>query len=141
MQPRNGHAAERVNENIYQFQSGAIYNQNQVMLNYTVRAKRLSLFGFYMMNLRTRTHGRRLFPSQPVGSTRDYGRANFDVRNPLPAGENLQASLWSFVQPDAGHQFRAALQHYHRQDLNATTSSTTGRIGNRRQHENTRNQL
>jgi len=39
-----------INENLYEFQSSGIYNQNQIMLNYTVRAKRVSLFGFYMMN-------------------------------------------------------------------------------------------
>ena len=39
-----------INENIYQFQSEGIYNQNQLSVNYSVRAKRVTLFGFYMLN-------------------------------------------------------------------------------------------
>lgn len=39
-----------INENVYQFQSGGVYNQNQLMLNYTVRARKVSLFGFYVLS-------------------------------------------------------------------------------------------
>jgi hypothetical protein len=52
------------NENIYQFQSGGVYNQNQIVVNYSVRAKRASLFGFYMMNFaKADTSGATYFPS------------------------------------------------------------------------------
>jgi hypothetical protein len=80
-----------VNENIYQFQSGGIYNQNQLMVNYSVRAKRVSLFGFYMLGLaKADTSGANYFPSNQFNPGADYGRANFDVRNRFLLGGNLQ---------------------------------------------------
>jgi len=48
----NGQAGIRpngVNENIYQFQSGGLYKQNQLMVNYSVQAKSVSIFGFYSL--------------------------------------------------------------------------------------------
>jgi hypothetical protein len=80
-----------VNENIYQFQSGGVYNQNQLMVNYSVRAKRVSLFGFYMLGLaKADTSGANYFPSNQFNPGADYGRANFDVRNRFLLGGNLQ---------------------------------------------------
>ena len=80
-----------VNENIYQFQSGGIYNQSQLMVNYSVRAKRVSLFGFYMLGLaKADTSGANYFPSNQFDPGADYGRANFDVRNRFLLGGNLQ---------------------------------------------------
>jgi len=80
-----------VNENIYQFQSGGVYNQNQLMVNYTVRAKRVSLFGFYMLGFaKSDTAGANYFPSNQFNPGADYGRASFDVRNRFLLGGNLQ---------------------------------------------------
>ncbi|HLY43809.1 MAG TPA: carboxypeptidase regulatory-like domain-containing protein [Terracidiphilus sp.] len=79
-----------LNENIYQFQSGGVYNQNQLMMNYTVRAKRVSLFGFYVLNFANAdTSGATYFPSNPFDPGADYGRANFDVRNRFLMAGNL----------------------------------------------------
>ena len=108
-----------VNENIYQFQSGGIYNQNQVMLNYTVRAKRLSLFGFYMMNFANAdTSGAGYFPSNQSDPRADYGRANFDVRNRFLLGGNLQAPYGVSFSPmlvtNSGQPFNITIG----QDLN-----------------------
>ncbi len=108
-----------VNENIYQFQSGGIYNQNQVMLNYTVRAKRISLFGFYMMNFANAdTSGATYFPSDQFDPRADYGRANFDVRNRFLLGGNLQApygfSLSPMLVTNSGQPFNITVG----QDLN-----------------------
>jgi len=80
-----------INENIYQFQSGGIYNQNQLTVNYSVRAKRVSLFGFYMLGLaKADTSGANYFPSNQFNPRADYGRASFDVRNRFLLGGNLQ---------------------------------------------------
>lgn len=80
-----------INENIYQFQSGGVYNQNQLMVNYTVKARRVSLFGFYMLNFaKADTSGATYFPSNQFDPGADYGRANFDVRNRFLLGGNLQ---------------------------------------------------
>jgi hypothetical protein len=89
-----------INENIYQYQSGGVYNQNQVMLNYTVRAKRISLFGFYMLNFANAdTSGVNYFPSNQTNPGADYGRANFDVRNRFLLGGNLQAPFGVSISP------------------------------------------
>jgi hypothetical protein len=80
-----------INENIYQFQSGGVYNQNQLMVNYNVKAKRLSLFGFYMLNFaKADTSGATYFPSNQFDPGADYGRASFDVRSRFLLGGNLQ---------------------------------------------------
>lgn len=80
-----------INENIYQFESGGVYNQNQLMMNYTVRAKRVSLFGFYVLNFaKADTSGATYFPSNQFDPGGDYGRANFDVRNRFLMAGNLQ---------------------------------------------------
>jgi Carboxypeptidase regulatory-like domain len=81
-----------VNENIYQFQSGGVYNQNQIVVNYSVREKRASLFGFYMVNFaKADTSGATYFPSNPFNPGADYGRSSFDVRNRFLMGGNIQA--------------------------------------------------
>ncbi len=79
-----------VDENIYQFQSGGVYNQNQLIVNYSVRAKRVSLFGFYMFNsAKSDTSGATYFPSNPFNPGADYGRATFDTHNRFLVAGNL----------------------------------------------------
>jgi hypothetical protein len=108
-----------INENIYQFQSGGVYNQNQLMVNYTVRAKRVSFFGFYMLNFaKADTFGATYFPSNQFDPGADYGRANFDVRNRFLLGGNIQAPYRVSVSPmlvaDSGQPFNITIG----QDLN-----------------------
>ena len=104
-----------VNENIYQFQSGGVFNQNQLMLNYNVKAKRVSLFGFYMMNFANAdTSGAGYFPSNQTNPGADYGRANFDVHNRFLLGGNLQGPLRNLVEPHAGCGFGPAIQYHDR---------------------------
>jgi hypothetical protein len=108
-----------INENIDQFQSGGIYNQNQLVLNYTVRAKRVSLFGFYMVNFaKSDTSGATYFPSNQFDPRADYGRASFDVHNRFLLGGNLQApfgiSLSPFLVADSATPFNITIG----QDLN-----------------------
>lgn len=89
-----------VNENIYQFQSGGVYNQNQLMLSYTVRASRVSLFGFYSLNFaNSDTSGAGYFPSDQSNPGADYGRASFDVHNRFLLGGNFQAPFGVSVSP------------------------------------------
>jgi hypothetical protein len=108
-----------INENIYQFQSGGMYNQNQVIVNYTVRAKRVSLFGFYMLNFaKADTSGATYFPSNQFNPGADYGRANFDVRNRFLLAGNLQGPYGMSFSPmlvtDSGQPFNIVIG----QDLN-----------------------
>jgi Carboxypeptidase regulatory-like domain len=87
----SGERPNGIDENIYQFESGGVYNQSQIMLNYSVRSKRVSLFGFYMVNFaKADTSGATYFPSNQFNPGADYGRANFDVRNRFLLGGNLQ---------------------------------------------------
>jgi len=89
-----------MNQNIYQYQSGGTYNQNQLMVNYTVRAKNVSLFGFYTFNhANADTSGATYFPTNPFSPGADYGRANFDVRNRFLLGGNIQAPFGVSLSP------------------------------------------
>ena len=71
-----------INENIYQFQSGGIFKQNQFIANSSVRmGTKVSLFGYYTLNYaNSNTSGIGSFPSNPVDLEQDYGRASFDIR-------------------------------------------------------------
>ena len=108
-----------INENIYQFQSGGVYNQNQLTVNYSVRAKRISLFGFYMLGFaKADTSGANYFPSNQFNPGADYGRANFDVRNRFLLGGNLQGPYGFSFSPmlvaNSGSPFNIVIG----QDLN-----------------------
>jgi hypothetical protein len=108
-----------INENIYQFQSGGVYDQNQLMLNYSVRAKKLSLFGFYVMNFaKSDTTGATYFPSDQTNPGADYGRATFDVHNRFLMGGNyigpLGISVSPFLVANSGSPFNITVG----QDLN-----------------------
>jgi hypothetical protein len=108
-----------INENLYQYQSGGIYNQNQIITNFSVRAKRLTLFGFYLFNnAKADTSGADYFPSNQFDPKADYGRSTFDVHNRFLLGGNYQApfgvSLSPFLVMDSGTPFNITLG----QDLN-----------------------
>jgi hypothetical protein len=125
-----------INENLYQFQSGGVYNQNQLMLNYTVRMKRTSLFGFYQLGFaKSDTSGATYFPSQQTNPGADYGRASFDVRNRFLLGGSVQApfgiSLSPFLVANAGNPFNITTgsdlngdNQYNDRPSYATASST-----------------
>ncbi len=108
-----------INENIYQFQSGGVYHQNQLTVNYNVKAKRVSLFGFYMLgSADADTSGATYFPSDQFDPKADYGRANFDVRNRFLLGGNLQGPYGISFSPmmvaNSGSPFNITIG----QDLN-----------------------
>jgi hypothetical protein len=108
-----------INENIYQFQSGGIYNQNQLVMNYSVRSRRVSLFGFYMVNFaKADTSGATYFPSNQFSPRADYGRSSFDIRNRFLMAGNLQAPYGISFSPmmvvESGQPFNIVIG----QDLN-----------------------
>ncbi len=89
-----------INQNIYQYQSGGVYTQNQLMLNYTVRMKRVSLFGFYTLNFANAdTSGAGYFPSTPGNPGADYGRSSFDVHNRFLLAGSLQGPFGISFSP------------------------------------------
>jgi hypothetical protein len=85
--PPGAIAAPPPSEIDYQFQSGGIFRQNQLIVNSSVRMPgtarfSLSLFGYYTLNYaNSDTSGASYLPSNPTDITQDYGRASFDVRH------------------------------------------------------------
>jgi hypothetical protein len=73
----------------YQFESGGVFNQNQLITNFNMRLNaKLTIFSFYMFgHANSNTFGATSFASNPtVGIAGDYGRAAFDVRQRLFLG-------------------------------------------------------
>jgi hypothetical protein len=61
-----------------QFQSGGVYKENQLLINGNARLKKLTLFGFYSLNLaNANTSGAGFFPTSNTDTKVDYGRASF----------------------------------------------------------------
>jgi hypothetical protein len=71
--------------NIFQYQSGADFEQNQLIVNGSVRlGAKLLLSGYYTYNhANSDTSGVNSFPSNPLDLRQDYGRASFDIRQRL----------------------------------------------------------
>ncbi len=84
------------NQNIYQYESGAIFKQSQLLVNFNLRAgQSLSLFGFYALGtVHSDTGGVTTFPSEQYDISVDYGRASFDVRQRLFVGGSYQTPRW-----------------------------------------------
>lgn len=73
----------------YQFESGGVFNQNQLIANFNMRmSAKLTIFSFYMFgHANSNTFGATSFASDPTkGISADYGRAAFDVRQRLFLG-------------------------------------------------------
>ena len=115
--------------NIYQYESQAVFKQNQLIANYRVSVgTRISLFGYYSLsyaNSDTGTGGTNLsatagsnslsvgFPSNPYNLLADYGRAAFDVRQRVFLGGTLTMPYGLRLSPlilaTSGHPFNITL--------------------------------
>ena len=72
---------------LYQYESAGLYNQNQLIANFNVRGRSVSLFGFYTLSyVDSNTAGGGSFPMNQYDLEEDYGRAAYDVRNRLFLG-------------------------------------------------------
>lgn len=75
----------------YQFQSGGVYRQNQLMVNGNTRLHGINLFGFYAMSFAdANTSGATFFPTSNTDTRADYGRASFARRQFGVFGGSLQ---------------------------------------------------
>src|SRR6185312_12973366 len=86
----------------YQFESGGVFNQNQMILSFNMRAgTRLTIFSFYMFgHANSDTASANTFPSDPArGISADYGRAAFDVRQRLFFGGTVALPYGFRVSP------------------------------------------
>jgi len=107
------------NENLYQYQSGGIYHQNQLITNFSVRERKVTLFGFYVLNYaKADTSGATYFPSNQFDPKADYGRSTFDIHHRFLLGGNYSApfgvSISPFLVLDSGTPFNITVG----QDLN-----------------------
>jgi hypothetical protein len=86
------------NQNVYQYESGGVFKQTQLLVNFNLRVgPSLSLFGFYALGtVHSDTGGVTTFPSQQYDLSADYGRASFDVRQRLFVGGSYQTPRWGF---------------------------------------------
>lgn len=72
---------------LYQYESAGLYNQNQLIANFNIRARAVTLFGFYTLSyVDSNTAGAASFPMNQYDLNEDYGRAAYDVRNRLFLG-------------------------------------------------------
>jgi Carboxypeptidase regulatory-like domain len=107
-------------ENIYNFESDGLFNENQLIANFTVRVgTKLSLFGYYALTYaNSDTSGATSFPADQYDLAANYGRASFDVRNRVFVG-GTYAMPWGvrvspFLIASSGSPFNITVG----QDLN-----------------------
>jgi hypothetical protein len=75
----------------YQFQSGGVYRQNQLMFNGNARLRMINLFGFYALSWAdANTSGATFFPTSNTDTRVDYGRATFARRQFGVIGGSMQ---------------------------------------------------
>lgn len=97
-----------------QYVSEGLYNQHELIANINVRARAVSLFGYYVLNFaKSDTAGITSFPSQPYNIKADYGRASFDRRNRLFLGGNFSLpyhiSLSPFIVASSGTPYNVTV--------------------------------
>ena len=74
-----------------QFQSAGYYRENQLLMNTSIHAKRITLWGFYSLNYGdSNTGGADTFATDPYNSHTDYGRASFTHRSFGVGGGSVQ---------------------------------------------------
>jgi hypothetical protein len=99
----------------YQYLSGGIFRQNQLIANVNIRSSRIfSVFGYYALNFANAdTGGPTSFPSTPYNIKADYGRAGFDTRYRVFMAGSLNLprsiSLSPFIIAFAGTPYNVTL--------------------------------
>lgn len=81
----------------YQFQSGGVFKQHQVVFTSSVQTRNFVLNGYYTFNIaNSDTQGVYSFPSIAQNPGLDYGRASFGVRHRVTVMSSYTAP-WGFV--------------------------------------------
>jgi Carboxypeptidase regulatory-like domain len=94
--------------NVYEFESEAIYRQNQLISQVNYRWKSwISLRGYYALNsAKSDTSGPTSFPSNPYNILEDYGRTAFDIRHRVFVGGSVNLphgfALYPFMLVNSG---------------------------------------
>ncbi len=80
--------------NIYEYVSQGIFRQNQLITNFRLGERRVSLYGYYTFNdVKSDTSGADHFPLNPWNIMADYGRASFGIRHRLFIGGTVSLPL------------------------------------------------
>ena len=91
-------------ENNYQYQSGGVYRQNQVIVSGRASYPRISFFAFYTYNdAKSDTNGVNYTPSVAQNPGLDYGRSSFDVHNRFVILGNVMAPYAISLTPFFGY--------------------------------------
>ena len=86
------HQVSSPTQNIYQYQSGGIYKENQIIATIHAYFKTLTLFSYYSYsNAKADTSGIGYHPTVASNLGIDYGRANFDVHDRFMLLATIQA--------------------------------------------------
>ena len=87
--------------NIYEYDSLAVFKENQIFLNLNVRyGQKLTFTGFYIYSkANSDTGGPGYHPSNQYNIMQDYGRQFFDVRNRVFAFANYSAPYGFRISP------------------------------------------
>jgi hypothetical protein len=84
----------------YQFQSGGVYHENQLLVNMNARLQKVSLFGFYALSFaNANTSGSGFFPTSNTDTRVDYGRSTFAKTNIGVFGGSLQLPYKFMASP------------------------------------------
>ncbi|MEO6830316.1 MAG: carboxypeptidase regulatory-like domain-containing protein, partial [Acidobacteriaceae bacterium] len=86
--------------NIYQYQSGAVYREHQLIATVNARFKRFSIFSFYTYsNAKGDSDSPNSFSFNAHAPGQDYGRTGFDIHNRFLLLGTLQAPYAIVVAP------------------------------------------
>lgn len=94
--------------NIYNYESAAIYKQQQLVANIHVQTNRISLFGYYVfndahgeagLNLQSSPAGEFSFQTNPWNLSEDYGRTSFGIRHRAVIGGSFDMPLRFRLSP------------------------------------------
>ncbi len=99
--------------NVYQYESDGIFNENQIIANFSVReGLGLTMFGFYTLSY-ANSDPLGTFPMNQYDIAEDYGPAGFVVRNQGLVGGTFAAPLGfqlsPFVNFNSGHPYNITL--------------------------------
>lgn len=86
--------------NTYQYQSGGVYRESQIIASVNARYQRYSLASFYTYtNAKGDTSGVNYFPSNAHNPGFDYGRTSFDVQNRFVLIGSVSAPYQIMISP------------------------------------------
>ncbi len=97
-----------------QFESVGLFNENQLVTNFSLRGRRASAFGFYTLSYAdSDTSGATYQPMNPYDIREDYGPASFISRNQAFVGGSVQLPrgfhISPFVMASSGRPFNITL--------------------------------